>query len=91
MGLIKEYELIFASGSRTGNEYIKNTRVVNINYHDFDNVFFAQKNDEKLILGDYCVFLDEGSVANEDTKIANYGLLEPKSFYGSLNNFFVCF
>ena len=87
-GLIKEYDLVFAAGQRAGDAFRKRTRVVDINYHDFDHFTLSQHSDERVVLGDYCVFLDEGSIANEDIKIANSQSLDPEKFYGALNQFF---
>ena len=87
-GLIKNYDLVFVAGQLTRDAYKNCARVVNINYLDYDRYQLAKNKSELIVSGDYCVFLDEGCVYNEDVKILDLEQLDFGKFYGLLNHFF---
>lgn len=87
-GLIKKYDLVFAAGQLTKDAFKDHSRVVNINYQDYDYYQLTKNKTERLVTGDYCVFLDEGCVHNPNVKILKMEELDPAMFYGSLNRFF---
>jgi hypothetical protein len=87
-GLVKKYDLVFTAGRLTRDAFKDHRRMVNINYVDYDYYQLSQNNPERIISGDYCVFLDEGCVYNEDVKILDMEQLDSGKFYGALNHFF---
>ncbi len=87
-GFIKEYGLVFTAGQLTRNAYKEHRHVVNINYQDYDHYQLTKLNNERIVAGRYCVFLDEGPACNDDVEILNMQRLDFEKFYGSLNRFF---
>ena len=88
IGLIKEYDLVFAVGENPRDTDQKCCQTVRINYLDYDRYQLSKNNTGRMVFGDYCVFIDEGSIFNEDVKIAKLGHLDPGLFYTELNRFF---
>ena len=88
VGLIKKYDLVFATGQLTRNAFKDHKRVVHINYQDYDYYQLSKNKAKRIIAEDYCVFLDEGCVHNSNVKLLKMEELDPEKFYGALNHFF---
>jgi len=87
-GLVKKYDLVFTAGQLTRDAFKDHGKVVNINYVDYDYYQLSKNKPERIVSGDYCVFLDEGCVHNPNVKILKMEELDPDRFYGVLNRFF---
>ncbi len=87
-GLTKGYDLVFTVGESEGDLGRKPSQVVHINYHDYDEYQLSKCRTERIVEGDYCVFIDEGSIFNEDVKILRMGHLDQEVFFTKLNRFF---
>ncbi len=87
-GFIKGYDLVFAVGQLAADAFRGQSRVVKINYTDYDQFLLTSKDTASLVTGDYCVFLDGGSIAGEDNRIAGFDFMDPEKYYGSLKRFF---
>jgi hypothetical protein len=87
-GLIKKYDLVFTAGQLTRDAFKDHDRVVNINYQDYEYYQLTKNIPDRLVSGDYCVFLDEGCVHNPNVKILKMEELDPEMFYGALNRSF---
>ncbi|MFA6217283.1 MAG: hypothetical protein WDL87_06505 [Candidatus Omnitrophota bacterium] len=87
-GLIRKYDLVFVAGRLTGDAFKDHFHVVNINYQDYDYYQLTKNMSQRVVAGEYCVFLDEGPVYNDDVSLLNMQQLDFIKFYESLNNFF---
>lgn len=86
MGFVKKYDLVFAAGRLNRDAY--NARVVDINYLDYDQYLASSGSAERLVQGDYCVFLDEGCVDNPNVEFRKLKKMDSDKFYGALRRFF---
>lgn len=86
-GLIKRHDLIFAAGQLTRDAY-EHHRVVDINYVDYDHYLSCSQSGERTDHDAYCVFIDEGCVANPNIKFFRLEEMDPANFYRALRRFF---
>ncbi|MCX5712159.1 MAG: hypothetical protein NTY47_03675, partial [Candidatus Omnitrophica bacterium] len=87
-GLIKRFDLVFTAGQITSDALRRRTRVKNINYQDYDNYMSARNNKDRLVTGNYCVFLDEGCTNYPYAKILKIKDIDPVMFYAAFNRLF---
>ena len=88
LGLIKDYDVVFAAGTVAFQMYGKNSRIIPINYFDHDNYLSQKSNGSRLIHEKYCVFLDDNVVYDTDFSMYNDKPISPGQYYGLLNRFF---
>lgn len=88
MGLIKKYDLVFAAGRLTRSAYEGQCRVVDINYVDYDYYVSCSEKGDRVVEGEYCVFIDEGCVDNPTIKFRKMEEMDPEKFYGALRRLF---
>lgn len=88
MGLIKNYDLVFAAGSVEESRHRGLSKVIPINHFDYDNYLCVKNNPNRIINTDYCVFLDDNLVYDTDFKILNIKTVEPTSYFTSMRTFF---
>lgn len=88
MGFVKKYDLVFTVGRLNRDAYNDHDRLVDINYLDYDQYLASLGRIERIVPGDYCVFLDEGCVDNPDIKLLELEEMNPEKFYGALRRFF---
>lgn len=88
MGFVKKYDLVFAAGRLNRDAYKDHARVVDINYLDYDQYLASSGSAERLVQGDYCVFLDEGCVDNPNVEFRKLKKMDSDKFYGALRRFF---
>lgn len=87
--LVKPFAITFAAGdvSMSGNRYT--TKVVPINFFDYDRFIEASTTPERrLVTGDYAVFLDSNLPFHSDLAFCGYQRIDPVDYYRSLNRFF---
>lgn len=94
IGKINPFFIVFRSGELgvksvgVGHEIeYKKSIIVDVNSFDYDKFLFSNDFD-RLIKGNYCVYLDEYLPFHPDFKIYNIKTIEHKQFYQSLNIFF---
>lgn len=88
IGLIKNYDLVFAAGSVEESRYNGISKIIPINHFDYDNYLGLKDNPEQIINNEYCVFLDDNLVYDTDFKINNIKTIKPIPYFKSLCNFF---
>lgn len=88
VGLVKNYDLVFAAGTVEESRYMGLSKVIPINHFDYDNYLCIKKNPNRLISNDYCVFLDDNLVYDTDFKILNIKTVGPTSYFKSIQTFF---
>ena len=89
LGIIKEYDIVFYAGEKSGNNRYKNkTLTVPINLNDYDNYRMVRDIKEKIIKGRYCVFHDEDFVNHPDREMLGLKNINEGEFYALINNFF---
>ena len=86
--LIKDYDAVFATGSITAGMHKKNSKVVPINYIDYDNYLRIRDDRNRLVDGDYCVYLDTNLPYDSDFKALKIKTVTPDKYYKALNRFF---
>ena len=93
-GLVKTYDIVFQAGSQgsmtigVGQNFdIKKSRIVNINYFDFDK-YLQHKTGKPIVDGPYCVFLDEYLPFHPDDLMLNNKSIPAEPYYMELNKFF---
>ena len=88
IGFVKKYNLVFVAGRLGQEAYKDHDLVVDINYLDYDQYLASIGRIERIVHGDYCVFLDEGCVDNPSVKFFKLKEMDPEKFYGALRRFF---
>lgn len=88
MGLIKNYDLVFAAGAVGALRGREIPKVINVNHFDYDNYLGLKDNPNRIINNEYCVFLDDNIVFDTDYKALNIKTVEPVSYFKSLCEFF---
>ena len=86
--LIRDYDVVFATGLNVTSMYEKYSKIVSVNYFDYDNYLALKDNKDRLICSDYCVFLDDNIASAFDYKIFNIKTVEPHCYYKTLISFF---
>jgi len=86
--LIKEYDLVFASGSVDASRHNRNSRIIALNHFDYDNYLIGKNKATRIIDYEYCVFLDDNIVYDTDYKIFNRKTIDPGSYFKSMCNLF---
>lgn len=92
LGLIKDFDLVFAAGDAAAQPVSPSTRIVRINHPDYDDVLRNAGKSAPLVAGDYAVYLDDNLAHHPDLKVMS-GLkikspLDAGRYYDSLNAFF---
>lgn len=88
MGLIKNYDLVFAAGSVDELRYNHTSSVVPVNHFDFDNYLSIKYSRNRILPYEYCVFLDDNLVYDTDFMILNIKTIKPNLYFKSLCNYF---
>jgi hypothetical protein len=88
IGLVKNYDLVFAAGSVEESRYQGLSKVIPINHFDFDNCLCVKNNPTRITNTDYCVYLDDNLAYDTDFKLVNVKTVEPISYFSSMRNFF---
>ena len=87
--IIKPYNFVFCTGQEAKNTYSDVSKIVNVNYFDYDAYFIKKKETNMSVIDSkYCVFLDDNLIQSIDFKILEIKTITPKSYYESLNRFF---
>ena len=86
--LIKEYDVVFAAGSITASMHEKYSKIVPVNYFDYDSYLRIRDDGNRLVDGDYCVYLDGNLAYDNDFKILKIKTVTPDKYYKSLKRFF---
>lgn len=88
LNLIKEYDTVFVSGSVATALYERKSRLVQTNYIDYDLYMENKENGNKIVDGDYCVFLD-GNLANDsDNKVLGFRTVTASQYFQAMKSFF---
>ena len=85
---IKEYDGVFSAGPVTKNDYGQSTRIIPINYFDYDEYLSARDDHRRLLKDEYCVFIDDNLAYDTDFKMFNKQSVDPSRYYKTLNVFF---
>ena len=93
-GSVKEYDIMFLGGNKgwqgIGNidfaEVLK-AEVIKVNSDDYDN-FLKLKESERIIEGDYILFLDEYLPLHPDAILFSIDNISPDQYYPDLCNYF---
>ena len=88
IGLIKQYDLVFASGTVEASQYNSKSRVVIINHFDYDECLVTTEERKSILDHEYCVFLDDNLVYDTDFKILGIKTISATSYFQSLSSFF---
>jgi hypothetical protein len=88
IGLVKNYDLVFAAGTAEESRHRGLSKVIPINHFDYDNYLCVKNNPNRIISTDYCVFLDDNLVDDTDFKMFNIKTVEPTSYFTSMRAFF---
>lgn len=88
IGLVKNYDLVFAAGTVEESRYRGLSKVIPINHFDYDNYLYVKNNPNRIINTDYCVFLDDNIVDDTDFKMFNIKTIEATSYFTSMRAFF---
>ncbi|OGS08955.1 MAG: hypothetical protein A2270_04620 [Elusimicrobia bacterium RIFOXYA12_FULL_51_18] len=89
LGYIKKYDVVFAAGAAACGLNAGNAAaVVKINHYDYDSSLAHSGEEERLVDGKYCVFLDENLAGHPDLKMLGLDLIDPVKYYKELNDFF---
>lgn len=88
MRLVKPMDLVFAAGAVLAKRQSPKTKVVPINFIDYDNYVQIQSNERLVNEGPYAVFLDTNLPYQADLKVCGLPALDPEKYYRSLNRFF---
>ncbi len=86
-GLIKNYDLVFAAGAIEQLRY-QTSEVIPINHFDYDKYRFQEKPSAPIVVGDYCVFLDDNIAYDADFKMYNIRTVTPTRYTTSLCTYF---
>lgn len=87
-GLVRKYDLVFTAGRLNRDAYQDHKLCVDINYIDYDLYLSNRLNVDRIVQGEYCVFIDEGCVDNPNVKFLDLEEMDPDRFYGALRRFF---
>ena len=88
MGLVKQFEIVFAAGQALLSGAHHAVRVVPINLVDYDHFILVKSRSERLVEGRFAVFLDIYLPHQSDLKIVGLGAIDATNYYQSLNRFF---
>jgi len=89
LGYIKKYDVVFAAGAAACYIHAGSAAaVVEINHYDYDSFLAHSGEEERLVYGKYCVFLDENLAGHPDLKMLGLDLIDPAKYYNALNDFF---
>ena len=88
IGLIKDYDLVFAAGAAEASQYNGRSLVVALNHFDYDSYLGVKNTAARIIKHKYCVFLDDNLVYDTDFKSTNTRTIEPAAYFKSLCSFF---
>jgi hypothetical protein len=89
LGLVAPFQVTFAAGAVSMADSAHASRVVPINYFDYDLYVKAKSNGAvRLVEGRYIVFLDSNLPFHSDLPFCGYPQIDPLPYYRSLNRFF---
>ena len=86
--LIKPYDIIFAAGSVMMSDNAYAAKVVPINNIDYDHFNRVISAKERIVKGNYAVYLDVNIPFHNDHTIMGLPRVDPEIYYQSLNHFF---
>ena len=87
-GSIKNFNFVFAAGSKAQSRYGKSSTKISINSSDYDNYLTLNREKTKQFSEKYCVFLDEFLPYHPDFPILGIQTVNPKTYFQNLNRFF---
>lgn len=95
IGLVKNADYIFASGTkglegfgRTTRNELSSAQIIDINSSDYDKCLLSNNEYERVIEGEYAVFLDEYLPFHPDVSIIGLNVIDSDYYYTYLNRFF---
>lgn len=88
LGLVKNYDVVFAAGNVPRKLFQNQSKIAPINYYDYDNYLNIKNNHSRIIENKYCVYLDDRGPSQYDYKILNIKEIDYARLYNSLNTFF---
>lgn len=88
LNLVREYDTVFVSGSVAAALYEGKSKLVQVNYLDYDNYMEKRENPTRLINGNYCVFLDGNLAHDSDNKVLGLKTVTPSRYFQAMNVFF---
>jgi hypothetical protein len=88
IGLIKDYDIVFAAGDVALSSFNHIKQLIPINLNDYDNYLRIKDQKEKIIEDRYCVFHDEDFINHPDRKMLGWKKLDAHDYYKKINNFF---
>lgn len=88
IGLVKNYDLVFAAGTDEESRHRGLSKVIPINHFDYDNYLCVKNNPKRIINSNYCVFLDDNLVYGTDFKMFNMKTIEATTYFTSMRAFF---
>lgn len=91
---IKYYDIIFQGGNEgwkgiglVSRKELRKAKIIEVNSDDYDN-YLIKKNNQRIIEGNYILFLDEYLPFHPDTMIMGIKNILPEEYYPQLNRFF---
>lgn len=88
LNLIKKYNVVFTAGNVAFSSYTKISKLVKINYFDYDDYLIVRKINKRLVKKRYAVFLDGYLPYHPDFIIVKLRTIDPVRYYELINNFF---
>lgn len=86
--LIKPFDVVFAAGGKALSMHGNVDKVVPINLNDYEKYVLTKKSNKKLVNTNYAVFLDINLPYQSDLTVMKLAIVNPESYYASLNNYF---
>jgi hypothetical protein len=86
--LVKPFAITFAAGEASMTRSGDTTKVVPINFFDYDRFIEARSRDRRLVNGRYAVFLDSNLPYHSDLAFCDLPRIDPVGYFRSLNRFF---
>ena len=80
--------IVFAAGNAVSEITKRFADIIDINHFDYDVYILNDKRIERLIDGDYCVFLDEYLPYHSDFAILGMPSVNPENYFIEINDFF---
>jgi hypothetical protein len=94
-GKLKKYDIVFLGGNfgwqgigSINYSDIKDAEVIRLNSNDYDT-YLLNKNCERIVPGEYILFLDQYLPFHPDTKMFKIKTVPAEEYYYSLNKYFL--
>ena len=85
---VKPYDVVFAAGKKSIQSNYFATKIVPVNYIDYEVYNQEKLIKERIVKEEYAVFLDNNLPYHTDMKIVGWKSIDPDKYYSQLNVFF---